>query len=192
MCSRVFRDLNYANNPENINCCTCFKEPLQEYRCAATALNPCFFFSCNFESILFWHFRINMRTGTFETFLFVERKKKKIPQTLFRIGSHLRQIDCLYLPSDSRTWTCMPMSLSVCLVRLHPLTLNSPDGGSLFACVSDCTFAVSDAARVLTSIHIQQCRTESTASPVQIVPDLRIWATLRALLTNCHSSPDKC
>lgn len=43
------------------------------------------------------------------------------------MGSHLRQIDCIHLPRETHTWTDMSMSLSVCRIRLHPLTLNSPD-----------------------------------------------------------------
>lgn len=113
-------------------------------------------------------------------------------QTLFAISSHLHQIDCLYLPSGWRTWTCMAVSLSVCLVRLHPLTLNSPDGEVyLPACLT---------AR-LPSLMLREFWPQFISSSVwRTLPQLlcrlfRIWESeplSECQLTDCHSGPDKC
>lgn len=93
-----------------------------------------FYFPCNFESMVFWCLCINMKTGTVETFS-LWGGGEKTPQTLFVIGSHLRQTDCLYLPQTGvyeLACSCPFLSTLSDCIHLH---LTPQTGESICLCV---------------------------------------------------------
>lgn len=65
------------------------------------------------ENIMYWYFCIN----TSAAFHIICKTSRLCP------------IDCTHFPTDTYTWTCTSVSLSIRRIRLHPLTLNSPERG---------------------------------------------------------------